>query len=64
MVPRTVPELIAITKRRATRAYESNDTRCTPEKFGTATREGGGEWRRGKKGEQNAVLEDAVRRNL
>ncbi|KYQ52774.1 Multiple coagulation factor deficiency protein 2 like protein [Trachymyrmex zeteki] len=42
VVPRTVPELIAITKRRATRAYESNDTRCTPEKFGTATREGGG----------------------
>ncbi|KAG5308671.1 MCFD2 protein, partial [Acromyrmex insinuator] len=49
VVPRTVPELIAITKRRATRAYESNDTRCTPEKFGTAAQKSGGGGRRESK---------------
>jgi len=34
-----VPELIAITKRHTTRTCESGDTKCTPEKFGTAARE-------------------------
>jgi len=49
VVPRTVPELIAITKRRVTWTYESNGTRCTPEKFGTMAQESGGGGRRESK---------------